>query len=597
MVVRMASSTDKAFRSKGAVVNRQATKEMDVRKTLFDTEGMDAFLDWITVVGHYRQAQHRLVHSHRNVARYIASKHGTRWDPEMVKSALKFVKERYYQAREILTSTDNGGNTETDATLRDKVLTVCPPFEKLDTVFGTPSESLHLPPAQSLPPQPGESSNSRALLSPDMVDLDDISDTDYDDHPSESKTQSHPPRRSKRQNTEKTAVATSSEGGVMTKQDSKERVVWKGGLLNTEGIDMLVDWIRDAGNFEPSTIERSIFRQKKLVDSHRDIARYITSKHGTKWNRQMVGTALHRLRKMYDQAREILTSAGEGGDIETDTLLRDKVLTVCPLFEKLDTVFGTSVEGLHIPPVQTLPLHPREPSNSRALLSPDTADIDDITEVDHDNHPSENETPSHPPRRSKRQKMEKTVVAESSRSTVVNKHASKRDHLKTFFITKGMDVFLNWITDAGNYEPSTSRRTIFGDKRLVHSYGDIAKHINSIHGTNWDQQTVSNRLYRLKAKYDQAKEILTIANGGKNTEDTKLRYRVLAVCPPFEKLRNVFGTPFERLHLPPEQTLPPQHGEPAESRTPLSPSIMDQNRSDDMDSDGQPTEGRTTCTG
>ncbi|KAG0212277.1 hypothetical protein BGX31_001531, partial [Mortierella sp. GBA43] len=189
--------------------------------------------------------------------------------------------------------------------------------------------------------------------------------------------------------------------------------------------------------------------------------------------------------------------------------------------------------------------------------------------------------------------MEKTVVAESSRSTVVNKHASKRDHLKTFFITKGMDVFLNWITDAGNYEPSTSRRTIFGDKRLVHSYGDIAKHINSIHGTNWDQQTVSNRLYRLKAKYDQAKEILTIANGGKNTEDTKLRYRVLAVCPPFEKLRNVFGTPFERLHLPPEQTLPPQHGEPAESRTPLSPSIMDQNRSDDMDSDGQPTEDET----
>jgi hypothetical protein len=175
---------------------------------------------------------------------------------------------------------------------------------------------------------------------------------------------------------------------MMIKQASKE-IGSRRRSFNTESMHTFLNWITDARNYEPSTHMRTRFRQKKLRHSYDDIADYINSIHGTKWNRVTVGYKLQWLKRSYSQAREMLTSAGEGGNMETDTLLRDKVLTVCPLFEKLDTVFGTPVEGLHIPPAQTLPPHPGEPSNSRALLSPDTADIDDITESDHDSHPSE----------------------------------------------------------------------------------------------------------------------------------------------------------------------------------------------------------------
>ncbi|KAG0202431.1 hypothetical protein BGX31_003602, partial [Mortierella sp. GBA43] len=544
---------------------------------------MDTFVDWITDAGNYDRTKHKFVHSHDDIADYINSIHRTKWDRTAVRNATQFVKRRYYRAKEILISTGKGKNTDT--ALPEQVLTLCPPFEKLDTVFGTPFAGLHIPPVQTLPPHPGELSNSRALLTP--VDLDDISDTDPDDHPTEDEITSHSLRRSKRRETEKSAVATSSKGAVVNKRASKEEVAMKLSF-DTEGMDTLVNWITDARNYEQTTHRRTIFSQKKLVHSHDDIANYINSIHGTNWDRHMVSYRLRWLKMTHGHAKEMLASAGEERNTETEAILRDNVLTMCPPFEKLDTVFGSPPERPHLPPVQTLPPRPKEPSSSRAPLSPDMTDLDDISDTDYDDQSTEDEAASHSLRRSKRRETEETAVATSSEDAMTIKQASKEiDSRRRSFNTEGMDTLVDWITDARNYKPSTSKRTT-GQKKLVHSHDDIVNHINSTHGTKWNRGTIEHNLEFVIKRYYQAKELLISASEGGSIEtDTTLRDEVLTVCPPFEKLDTVFGAPGERLHLPPVQTLPPHPGEPAKS---LSPDMTDIDDIDDMDYNDQPTE-------
>jgi hypothetical protein len=163
-------------------------------------------------------------------------------------------------------------------------------------------------------------------------------------------------------------VATSFKDGVMTKQARKEEVIVKFSF-NTEGLDTLVNWITDARNYEQITHNRSRFHKKKLVHTYRHIADYINSIHGTKWSRNTLNTALGFLKSSYDRAKKILEST-HNGNIEEDATLRDKVLTVCPPFEKLQTVFE--------PPLKRPHLQPGEPAGS-----------DDTIDMDSDEHPTE----------------------------------------------------------------------------------------------------------------------------------------------------------------------------------------------------------------
>ncbi|KAG0212197.1 hypothetical protein BGX31_001534 [Mortierella sp. GBA43] len=493
----MASSVDEASGSEDAVVNKQSIiKSIDFTKTFFHTKGIDTFVDLITDAGTYglltggrpRFGQKKLVDSYDDIANYINSKHGTNWSRTTVYNTLKFVKSRYCHAKKILASGE-GGNTEADTTLRDEALTVCPPFERLQTVI----------------------------------------DVDSDGQPAEDGISSE------------TAVATSSKGGVANKQVIKG-IDFTKTFFHTEGIDTFVDLITDAGTYGLLTGGRPRFGQKKLVDSYDDIANYINSKHGTKWDRTTVYNTLRFVQSRYCHAKNILAS-GEGGNTEADTTLRDEALTVCPPFERLQTVI----------------------------------------DVDSDGQPAEDGISS------------KTAVATSSKGGVVNKQAIKGTGVpKNFFHTEGIDTFVDLITGAGNYEPSTSTRSTYSQKNLVHTYSDIAKYINSKHGTRWNRNTAYNTLRFVQSRYCQAKKILASGEGRNTEADSTLRDKILTVCPPFEKLHTVFETPVAGLHLPPVQTLTSQPGEPSSSKTLLSRDMVDQDGIDDMDYDDQPTEDETT---
>ncbi|KAI8348960.1 hypothetical protein B0O80DRAFT_172978 [Mortierella sp. GBAus27b] len=426
-----------ATSSKGAVVNKRASREEVVTNKPFDAEGIDTLVDWITDAGNYESStnrrsifgQKKLVHSHRDIASYINSIHGTEWSQQTVANRLIWLKKVYDRAKKISTSASKGRNTETDTTLREKVLTVCPPFKRLHTVFEIPVAGLQLPPVQTLSLQPEEPANSKTLLSPrDMADQDGIDDKDYDDHFTEDETASHSRQRSKRREMEKTAITTTSKSAV-NKRASKENDAIKRSF-NADGIGTLVDWITDAEHYMPTVDHQSIFRRRRLIHSHCDIASYINSIHGTKWDWHTVSNRLLWLKGAYYRARKILTSAGEGEDIETDTTLRDKVLTICPPFERLDAVFGEPLESLHLPPVQTLPPQPEEPVNSRALLLPhDMVDHDDIDDKYYDDHLTEDEAESHSSRAIKRQKTEKTAVVTPQDHIGQIIQASDRPHI------------------------------------------------------------------------------------------------------------------------------------------------------------------------
>ncbi|KAG0212276.1 hypothetical protein BGX31_001530 [Mortierella sp. GBA43] len=335
---------------------------------------MDTFVDWITDEGNFCRTQQRLEHSHEDIAIYINSKRGTKWDRITVKNAIRFVKKRYHLAMEILRSTGKRGNTDADTALREQVLIVCPPFERLDTVFGTPCERLQLPPAQTLTSQPTEDETAHS-------------------------------QRNNRRKAEKTAVATSFKDGVMTRRASKEEDVVVKLSFISKGMDTLVDWVTDTGNYKPSTLKRTRFYKKRLVHTYGDIAKHINSIHGTKWNRDTLNNALCFLRSSYDRAKKILESTR--GNIEKDATLRDKVLTVCPPFEKLQTVFE--------PPLKRPHLQPGEP-----------ADSDDTIDMGYDDHPTEDETTPHSSRGSKRRKTEKTDVATFQDRVIQTMQASDR---------------------------------------------------------------------------------------------------------------------------------------------------------------------------
>ncbi|KAG0211047.1 hypothetical protein B0O80DRAFT_497149 [Mortierella sp. GBAus27b] len=236
----MTSSSTTVFASKGAVTSKQAVKEKD-KKTFFNAEGMDTFVDWITDAENYERltkkrpiSGHKLTDVHDDIAKYVNSLHGTTWDRSTVKSKLQYVKKKYDQARDIMSSTGEG-NTDTE-TLSDRVLILCPPFDKLDTVFGTSLSRNPLPPVQTLPPQHGDPVNPRGPT-PEMVDEGDVGDVDsdyqsIDDTASHSTRESSSDRGNKRRKTDKNPSATLQEHFNLVAQAAERQRIAKDNMTD-----------------------------------------------------------------------------------------------------------------------------------------------------------------------------------------------------------------------------------------------------------------------------------------------------------------------------------------------------------------------------
>lgn len=144
-----------------------------------------------------------------------------------------------------------------------------------------------------------------------------------------------------------------------------------------------------------------------------------------------------------------------------------------------------------------------------------------------------------------------THISTSNSTSDVPAKDKLTDPKKGFWEIPGMEAFLDWMTDPDNHQRLIKPRPISG-QRACDIHAEIAKYVNSKHGTNWDKDIVKGRIQYTKKKYDKARTEMT-ATGAGDTETETLRERVLAICPCYDRLHAVWGGSLARNPPPPRQ--------------------------------------------
>ncbi|KAF9342902.1 hypothetical protein BGX34_007500, partial [Mortierella sp. NVP85] len=79
---------------------------------------------------------------------------------------------------------------------------------------------------------------------------------------------------------------------------------------------------------------------------------------------------------------------------------------------------------------------------------------------------------------------------------------------------------------------------------------DIATFVNKHFHVGWTKQDAWVYIQYIKSKYNQAVE-LSKSIGTGDTDEIKLRNDVLCICPHYDVLQKVYGTPPQKLPTPP----------------------------------------------
>ncbi|KAF9189656.1 hypothetical protein BGZ51_009385 [Haplosporangium sp. Z 767] len=100
---------------------------------------MNALLDWLTVP----ENDHRLNTGkisgtkigdlHKEIAEYVNKRSGTTWKADQVKTNIRYARDKYRLAKD-LTNTTSEGDAETE-TLRERMLAICPAYDRLYAVY------------------------------------------------------------------------------------------------------------------------------------------------------------------------------------------------------------------------------------------------------------------------------------------------------------------------------------------------------------------------------------------------------------------------------------------------------------------------------
>ncbi|KAF9997588.1 hypothetical protein BGZ79_008728 [Entomortierella chlamydospora] len=117
-----------------------ATTEEDRETNFWKKKGMNVFLDWLLdPINNERLknpkpiAGHKIGDLHKEIAKYVNDCCGTDWKPQQVKTKIQYAKDKYIKARDIPRKT-GGGDTD-DQTLKDRVLSECPEFDRFHAVY------------------------------------------------------------------------------------------------------------------------------------------------------------------------------------------------------------------------------------------------------------------------------------------------------------------------------------------------------------------------------------------------------------------------------------------------------------------------------
>ncbi|KAG0350141.1 hypothetical protein BGZ54_003997, partial [Gamsiella multidivaricata] len=111
-------------------------------KTFWNTLGMETFLDWITDPYNHERlnkkhpvAGQRAIDLYGEISKAVYDKHRVTWDNNHVKYRIINARKKYDAAKALSEVTGGGETRDVDA-LRKEMLILCPPFDRLDAVWG-----------------------------------------------------------------------------------------------------------------------------------------------------------------------------------------------------------------------------------------------------------------------------------------------------------------------------------------------------------------------------------------------------------------------------------------------------------------------------
>ncbi|KAF9978370.1 hypothetical protein BGZ65_007028 [Modicella reniformis] len=111
---------------------------------------MDTFVDWLTDPRNHDLLHKKRIHlggekprkAYAEIAEIIQTKHGVRWSTDTVYSKLAYSKKKYEQARALeakakkVAATATAAEMEDTELIRNRILFICPPYDKFYRIWG-----------------------------------------------------------------------------------------------------------------------------------------------------------------------------------------------------------------------------------------------------------------------------------------------------------------------------------------------------------------------------------------------------------------------------------------------------------------------------
>ncbi|KAI8604346.1 hypothetical protein EDD21DRAFT_350999 [Dissophora ornata] len=133
-----------------------------------------------------------------------------------------------------------------------------------------------------------------------------------------------------------------SEARATAEAESSTTV--KKSFWTTPGMPAFIDWLTDPYNYSRLHNKYATSGQK-VKDIHKEIAMYINDAYALEnivWSEEQVKSKIQYIKQKYKDAKN-MTLIGEGS-MDSDTL-RARLEKICPPFERLDAVMGSSLSA------------------------------------------------------------------------------------------------------------------------------------------------------------------------------------------------------------------------------------------------------------
>ncbi|KAF9564832.1 hypothetical protein EC968_004418 [Mortierella alpina] len=147
------------------------------------------------------------------------------------------------------------------------------------------------------------------------------------------------------------------------------------------GIPAFIDWLTNQDNHKRLYTHRNLTGER-VIDIHASIAEYVNSRASTAWTIDHVKQKVAYARLQYRRALDLIRRTGE-----TEGALHARKLEICPYYDRLHVMYGSTLPGkLRSPSPSPPPRQLRKDRGKRMIVesSSDASDFEDYSPHDHE---------------------------------------------------------------------------------------------------------------------------------------------------------------------------------------------------------------------